>query len=400
MARSLSLASSSSGHKTKMPGLLREFVTVIVGGYQLSGFQEVDVRFSLKEAAVGGSLKSTWPSNSQPAKALRRGDQIEVRSQAVAEGQPPTPGGGDLICMGAVDAYEADIGEGPHKTVSLRFRSNSRDIIDCMPVDHPTGRVENRDFVGVAQDLGREFGIRFWTDLSGLPKLPQVQRIPGETLFATLDRIARHEGLLMVGQPDSSVKVTRAGATGERHAGALIEGQPPIDRVSVRVAAERERSKITTKAQRRYGADADDLQQRDDYVTGKGNGRARHHEAIVETDPSSKTKLRTRGKWHHLRSFGDGMQVAPRVSRWRDEGGTLWTPGLLVAVRIPSEDIDMDMLLSEVTLKQGLGPDGGTRAELVLTDPRDYGGDKPMGPGEPDEIDPGDGIDVGGGGDF
>jgi prophage tail gpP-like protein len=352
-----------------------EFVTVVCDGQQFAGFEQIEIRRSLQSAAMSFHLQATWPRYTPQAKAIRNGQDIEVYTQRVAEGQKPRAGAGELLLTGAVDEYDADIGEGSTKKIVLNGRSHGRDIVDCPPVDHPTLRSENKTLLGVAQDLGAEFDVEFSTD-QNLDPIEKVQATPGEKLFETLERHARMEGLLIVAQPDGSVKFTRAGS--QRHAGALVEGDGPVNRWSIRIAPATQRSPVVVRGQRHKGYGKDNLRQEDRYAVG--NAGRRHRPALVPLEGDRPgNQLRTRGSWHHLRSFGFGNTVSPRVSSWRDQAGTLWTPGFLMAIRVPSEELDLDMVLSEVTFRQGLGRDAGTRAELVFTDPRNLGGAKPMG---------------------
>lgn len=367
-----------------MAAALIEFVTVVVDGYELSGWQEIDIRRSMKDAAIAFTLKATHAAWSAPAKRLRKAEEIEIYTS------PGTgvrgAGGGDLLCRGAVDSYEADLGEHEHKTITLHGRSHARDVIDCPPVNHPTGRAENKDLLGVARELGAEFGVGWDSDIA-LETIDKVQLRPGESLYQAIERQARIEGLMLLGKTDGGILITRAGT--KRHAGVLIEGEPPVNRVSIKLEPHKERSEVVVRGQRAGGTGKDNLRQEERIKLGN---KKRHRPALelVEGD-RYRTKLRTRGNWRHLRSF-QGNVISPRVSRWRDEDGLLWEPGRRMAVKVPSEELDVDFTLSDVTFRQGLGEDGGTRAELVFVDPRDYGGGAPPGGGgnsEAEEFDPG-----------
>jgi prophage tail gpP-like protein len=334
-------------------------------------------------------LKATWQSYTAPALALRNGAEVEIRSQLLAENQPPVPGGGDLICAGAVDDYEVDIVKGGNKSVTLHGRSHARDVIDCPPVDHPTGQVQNATLLEAAQQLGKEFAVA-WSSDQPLTKIAHVVWHAGETLFRTIEREANAEGVTLTGQRDGSIKLTRAGT--QRHSGALVEGQPPVSRWSVKVSLKTNRSVVAVRGQRPGSADPADLRQ--EVRVTPGNPPARHRPTLVYLDGDRvNKKLTTRGQWHHLRGFGFGTVVGPRVSSWRDGAGTLWDPGRLMAISVPSEQIDMDMVLSEVTLRQSRGQNNGTRAELVFVDPRSLGGSAPMGGSEPADQNPGETLD-------
>jgi prophage tail gpP-like protein len=359
-----------------MAGHIEEIVTVVVGGHELRGFEEIDLRRSMKEAMISFSLRATFAEGSASARMLRQADDIEIYTAAGRQGSRT------LLCRGAIDSYEADIGEGNSKIIVLHGRSHARDAIDCTPCRHPTGRVENKDLLGVAQDLGAEFDVPWRADVP-LDPIDKTQLRPGETLFQAIEQQARIEGLMLLGEPEGGVLITRAGT--KRHAGALREGKPPVNRVSVRLQKAAERSEIHVRGQRAHGTGKDALQQNEiftpDYPV---QGKRRHRPQVVYVEGDRiPTKLKRRAKWHHLRSF-EGNTIQMRVSRWRDEDGLIWEPGRLVALQVPSEELDVDFTLSEVVLRQGIGEHAGTRAELIMVDPRTHGGDKPQAGNEND----------------
>ena len=349
-----------------MSEALPEYVTLTVDGSVLMGWQEVEVDRSMQGGAISFSLKATNPSWSGPAKTLRQGRSVEIRTTpdlGAARG-----GGGDLLCRGEVDTYHARIGPGPNKDVTVTGRSKSRNAIDCPPVNHKTGRVENKDLLGVAQEFD-EFGIGFTTDQQ-LPKIPMVQRDPLETMFATIEREARKSGHMLAAQPDGTVKITRAGT--KRHAGALVEGQSPVKVWDINVAPHMKRSPIVVRGQRRLGHGKDNLRQ--EYRDGgDGDGPHRPHIVIPEGDYTLKD-LKKRAQWERLRAAGHGISVSPCVSRWRDDAGQLWDPGRLMAISVPSEDVDQDLTLSSVKFRQKIGEDEGTTADLTFVDPKAHGG--------------------------
>ena len=361
-----------------------EYVTLSVDGAVLMGWQEVDVTRSMQSAAIDFRLVATSPSWSAQAMSLRRGKDVTIRS---APDEPTARrGGGDLLCQGAIDSYEADIGEGGSKIVTISGRSKGRDAIDCPPVNHKTGRIANKTLLDAAKEFD-EFGIGFKTDQK-LEKLPLVQRRPQEALFDTLEREARRLGYMLAAQPDGSINITRAGT--KRHAGALIEGQSPARSIRVHIAPHTKRSPVVVRGQKRLGHGKDSLRQEE---RDEDKSEEKHRPALVIAEGDHTVKdLKRRAEWERLRRAGYGMQITFCVSRWRDDGSEFWDPGRLMAIRIPSEDVDQDLTLSTVKYSQKLGKNGGTVAELSFVDPKTHGGK--TGNGKSDEaFNPGDGLD-------
>jgi prophage tail gpP-like protein len=363
---------------------VEEIVTLVVDGHELCGWQSVTVARSMQDAAITFSLTATNPSWGPEAKALRKGKEIEIRTTPGSGGL--RPGGGDLLCKGYVDHYGARYGSGSNKVVSLSGRSKAADAIDCPPVKHKTGRVEKKTLDQVAKELD-EFGIEWRTDQK-LDPIPKVQRRPDEPLFATIEREARRLGLMLAGQTDGSVLITRAGT--KRHAGALVLGSSPVQEMSVDINLSSKRSPVVVRGQRAGGIGKESLRQE---VQEKDASVERHRPIIIILEGDAPEKeLKKRAKWERLRSSGFGTNVSAELSTWRDDGGQLWDAGRLVAIVAEPEDIDQDLTLSSVSFKQTI--ETGTIASLALVDPRAHGGKKPSGGGGSDQAyDPGEGLD-------
>ncbi len=335
-----------------------EEVTLVVGGTALRGFQEMNVKRSAEEAAIAFGFKATNPSWTADAFALRVGAAVEVRT------------GSELMCRGYIDEYNGDHGESGSHEVRCSGRSKAQDAIDCPPAKHKTGRIEKKTLLQAAKEFD-EFGLS-WTADVPLKPIAKIQRNPDETVFETVERYARREGLMLQGEPDGGIKITRAGT--KRHAGALVEGSPPIKKFGVAFSAKDKKSPIVVRGQRATGTDAKSLRQ-EIQSFDPSVGRYRPLVLFVEGDVDDK-KLKKRAEWERSRRSGAGVKVSITVAGWRDEAGELWKPGRLLAVSFPSERLDQDMSLSSVDFKQS---SSGTTADLEFVDPRAQGGKNPKG---------------------
>lgn len=340
-----------------------EDVTLTVGGLRLRGFQEVNVSRSAKAAAIAFGFKATNPAWTEDAFRLRMGAAVQLMA------------GSDLMADGYIDDYAGDHGEGGNHEVRCSGRSKSQDAIDCPPAKHKTGRIEKKTLLDAAKEFD-EFGVGFTTDQQ-LKPIDKIQRNPGETAFATIERYARREGLLLQGQPDGKIKITKAGT--KRHAGALVERQPPIKSFKVSFTAKDKRSPVVARGQRALGTDKKALRQ-EIQEFDPSVGRYRPLVVFVEGDADDE-KLKKRAKWEVSRRAGNACTVSVTVTGWRDEAGELWEPGRLMAIQFLSERIDQDMSLSSVNFKQSLKD--GTTAELEFCDPRALGGKDPKGQSDP-----------------
>ena len=347
-----------------------EIVSLVVDGHALQGWQRVSVTRSAEAAAISFSLNATNPAWSAEARALRKGKLVEIYTTPDTGQGLGAFTGGDLLCRGYVDEYEVEIGENGHREVGLSGRSKAGDAIDCPPAKHKTGLVENKDLKAAATEFD-EWDIGFTADVA-LKKIPMVQLVPGQSMFRVLEREARRVGVLLSGQPDGSVKITRAGST--RHGGGLIEGFAPLRKIKLRFSIQNKRSEVIVRGQTSTGTGKTALRQ-EERVKDKTVGR--HRPEILFNEGSDTAKeLKRRGKWQQLRRSGSGIAASVTVSTWRDAAGKLWSPPDLVPLSVPSEDLDMDFALSTVTFQQGVGEGegAGTLADLTLVDPRTLGG--------------------------
>lgn len=350
-----------------------EVVTLVIDGRALQGWQNVRVTRSAEAAAIAFDLQATNPAWSSEARAVQKGKQVEIYTSP--GGEIGSFGGGDLLCRGYVDDYEVEIGESANREVGLSGRSKAGDAIDCAPVKHKTGEVKDKKLDEVANEFD-EWDIGFRSDVD-TEALKKVQLVPGESMFRVLEREARHLGVLLTGQPDGSVKITKAGSS--RQSGGLVEGQPPLRGIKLRFSMQNRFSEIVARGQASDGTDEKAIRQ-EEKVTEQSIERYRPYLLFNEGSHTSK-ELKRRAEWEGLRRSGSGVSCTAKVSTWRDDGGKLWEPGKLVAVKIPSEDLDTDLAISTVSFQQsvGEGEGSGTIAELTLVDPKTLGGKESSG---------------------
>ncbi|MEE7460692.1 hypothetical protein MFUR16E_04760 [Methylobacterium fujisawaense] len=371
-------------------GFQPEIVTLTVDGQALQGWQGVHVTRSAKAAAIGFTLRAANPGWSAQARLVRKGKEVKIYTAPATAGALGTfnAGKSDLLCTGYADDYEVESAPGV-RDVGISGRSKAGDAIDCPPVKHKTGLEENKTLLEAAKAFD-EWGINFTSDVV-LQKLREIQLVPGEPLFSTLEREARHCGVLLTGQPDGGVKITRGGKG--RHAGTLVHGQPPCKRWKLACSIENKRSKVHVRGQRSLGTDEDALRQEE---TAEDDSVGRHRPAIVHHEGDHVDReLKRRAEWEQLRRSGSGISIQVKVATWRDEAGKLWEPGSLVAVQWEDEEIDQDLAISTVVFNQVTGEgesEVGTWADLTLVDPRTLGGKKPSEGGDNGGPDGADGV--------
>jgi prophage tail gpP-like protein len=353
---------------------ISEDVSLTVDGLRLRGFQEVNVTRSMKEATISYGLRVTNPAWSSDAFAVRFAREVELAT------------GTELMCRGTVDEYESECEE-EKREVRISGKSKGALAARHPPVKHKTGRIENKDLLAVAKEF-TETGVEWRSDVK-LPPIPLVQRHPLDSVFATVERYARSLGVMLVGQPDGAILITRG--SDKRHGGELAEGVRPMTSFKVKVSQKNKASPTLVRNQRRVGVAASDLRD-EQTIYDPSDGRFRPAIIYGETD-QDKQSAKNRGEWQRLRmgAFG-GLSATIGVAGWRDSDGLLWEPGRLVFLRIPSERIEQDMRIESVTFTQNLKD--GTTAELTLVDPNTTGAKSKSGAagGKRNKSDPGYGV--------
>lgn len=352
-------------------GVLLERISVAVDGYAIQGFQSVEISRSMQSGAMTFRIEADASSWSPQAMAMRNGKQVEIYASPDLGGRPDDLG--DLLLTGAVDDYDAEMTPDSH-SISLTGRSKGRDAIDCPPVKHKTGQVKMKTLLQAAQEFD-EFGVG-WSSDQQLQPIPVIQRSPEEAMYTTIDRYCERQGLLLVAQTDGSIKITRAGA--QRHPGALVLGQSPVNSMGVTISNVHKRSPVVARGQRRDGVGKQNLRQE---AQDSGDAEDYRPALVIAEGDHTLQDLQRRAKWLRLRMAAFGIRPRATVSRWRDDAGTVWTPGLLVAIENDIEGINGDFCLSSVTLTQrnGDGKDTGTRARLEFVDPAAHGGSGGVG---------------------
>ena len=359
---------------------VEEIVTLTVDGQVMIGWQDVSLNRSQESAEISFNLGATNPSWSDEAKRLRHGSEVEIRTSAA--GGRARPGRGDLMCAGHITGYGAKYAK--TKQVTIEGKSKSADAVDCHPVKHKTGRFENKTLLDIAKELD-EVRCGFKTDQK-LDKIAKVQRQPHDTIFQTLEREARRLGLMLSGQPDGSINITRAGT--KRHAGALILSQSPVEEMDVKIKCGEKYSHYVARGQRSKGVGKDNLRQEE--TEKDGSVKRNRPLLIIPEGDWSKKELKKRLRWERLRRASFGTTISVKVATWRDEAGQLWEPGRLMAIVNEAEDIDGDYALQTANLRQG--QQEGTVAYLTFVDPKAAGGKD--GTDKSDGVfDPGGGID-------
>lgn len=347
-----------------------EIVTLQAGGIT---FQPVTiaVRVSHEEAARSFEAKLKHPQYPQAAllEKLRQSPDCTIRARRSDGVAIEAAGGGDLMLTGHVEKRSPRLGA-EEKELPVSGRSKTGDLIDSS-AEHKSGEWREKKAPDALRDLAEAHGIAVESDVEHKTR-PVARLRPGETVFAFAERWARAEGFTITDTPQGTLKLAREPK--KAHAGVIADGSgwPALVSASAVHDDSKRFKDVKVKAQAPDGYAADQLE-----IEGKASdeGGARNRtRIIVPPEVIKKNEARDRAKWHRDRAAGEGTTAEITVKGWRDQAGTLWTPGWTIAVDIADLGLKQGMMIKTVSFEQSDASGDGTVARLSLVDPRAFGG--------------------------
>jgi prophage tail gpP-like protein len=328
----------------------QEIVTVLADGKAWSAFRRVMVRASFRDAALSFHIDiAAEPGPVVTARVFKAGTAIDILSN------------GDLLCRGYVDRYRPRLDEHNRAEIAVSGRSRSQDFIDSSAL-HDTGNFQKKTLV----EIGR--AIHAGSDIATDQVLAKTdyQLTPGEGAFRALEKLARSQGVWLVGQPDGSILITVAGA---RRNGPLIEGVNCLSLEADHNWSGRH-SKVIVRAQQPWGHGAAALEieaeARDAEV------KRNRPVVVIQDDDSDKSRAGKRARHRRDSEAGNSLKANIKTQGFRDDAGKLWKPGNLSFTQSPFLDIAQDMAIETVTFTQDRGK--GSDSQISLCDPRALGG--------------------------
>jgi prophage tail gpP-like protein len=330
-----------------------EFVTVSAGGGVYSAFESVQVTAAFNEAARSFSLDLAAPAGGDATAAMFYcGTPVEISAN------------GELLCAAYVDRFEPHLSDHNQAIVKISGRGKGQDAIDSSAM-HPTGYFKNQTPLQIAQALDK-FGIGFTSDQQMQP-VPFYHLTPGETVFRCIEKLCRQEGLLLAGQPDGSIKLTKLGGGAQA---PLIEGRNcKVLRADHNWAGRH--SHVIARGQRPIGAGGADTTQIEHTATDGAVTRYRPHVLVIDGDTDN-TRAAMRARYRIMREAGHSLKATVTVQGFHDDGGALWTPGNTVFLDSPFLAVHQLMGIERVVYAQARK--AGSLSHLSLVDPAALGG--------------------------
>jgi prophage tail gpP-like protein len=326
-------------------------VVLVVGGDRHDGWTNVTVRTSIEELAGSFSVEYTqrWMQGGDPV-AIGTGDPVTLRI------------GDTLVLTGYVDESFEEYDAATH-TVSVSGRSKTADLIDCAAV-YKGGRIGGKNLLEVAKLLCEPFGITVSLSEPGLDigDAATVQIQDGESVFETLNTIARKEGVLLLSDPSGNLVLARA-ATAPLPSLQLRSAEN-IKRGSLRSSARDRFSQYLLKGQTAADPLLKALGRSDLKYSVTDDGVTRYRPFMVLDHETTIARLRQRAAWERNTRAGRSLALTYDVQGWTNIYG-LWQPNTLLRVIDSTFGLDTDLLTTGVDFSRTL--EGGRTARIELS---------------------------------
>ncbi|MBK5914567.1 phage baseplate assembly protein [Rhodocyclus purpureus] len=354
-------------------------LTLKVGGQVFAGWKSVGIRLGLEQIAGTYELAITerWPN--QPREwSIPPGEFCELRI------------GDDVVICGYVDAVSVSYDANSHE-IRVSGRDRTGDLVDCSA---PSSAFSGLTFLQIAEKLTAPYGITVHDETAvgrklstqekkvgkqGTPpksprvggKLPKCAIQNGESVFRTLDKLARSEGVLLVSDGEGGLLITRAGMRGD--CATVLKFGENILRAQFEHSHANLYSQITVKGQM-AAADAGKFDvthaQPKGSVSRAGGAQtgssqiARYRPLILiaETQADGR-RCQQRAEWEAANREAKARKITVTVQGWRQENGELWKTNQRVKVVCPWMRVDEWWLIAGISFRLD---EGGSLSELTL----------------------------------
>jgi len=329
--------------------LLPHLVTLELDGQGFTQWTDVSISRSLESPARSFSVTAF---QQRPAQVVARpGSAAVLRLNGVP------------IVTGWVDDIDVarDVAG---SSVTFTGRSRVADLVDSAPAPGTPRRWTAAPPSLIVAALAAPFGITVTPPTVGNEPFRRFALEQNETVWDAIDRICSARGLLAIDDAAGNLTLTRLSrSTALRHVGTLQGGgnlknwtvsHKGSQRFSTYIARGQTVGDIVTPpalAASVVGQAVDVGVSRPRYFTVDAHG--------LDTAGAI-----AKAQWEATTRYGRAITVIGEVPGWTDAAGALWTPGQLVAVRIPHAGLDTDLVIVEANASKSAS--GGSSTSLVL----------------------------------
>ncbi len=330
-----------------------EIVSVVVGGTQFFGWEKVAVNLAADKAARSFALTAADGTDLGAAFSFLPDQTIDVYA------------GDDLLLHGWIEQLIPSF-EAANHTIEVSGRSKSADAVESS-ANHKTGELKNKNLLQIAKEID-DTGVKYTTD-TDLKTIDKFRLNPGETVFEALDRLAKYDGVLLMGQADGSIMITKGGSKGNVHP-PLVEGVNILGG-SATYDFSGKAKKVKIRGQHIFGQSSKNSLRIGADATNPAMQRNITKSIVGERDLTGIDQAKERASNHLVRQQAQASSASIKVQGWRDANGAIWTPNSLVFVNSQALRMNQTFAIKDVSLTQD---SSGTIAQLSLVDPRSLHG--------------------------
>ncbi len=328
-------------------------VALLVDGKEYAGWKTISISAGVERQARDFDLAITWrwPESGGEAHKIKLGSRCEVKI------------GGDLVLTGYVFATPISY-DARQVTLGVSGRSLTADVVDCSAARNQWRRQSVAD---VVKALVQPYGITVVNQVSDAISIVDHQVDPGETVFASIDRLLSASALLSTDDEYGRLVLADLGSAGRAtdeirlgEGGNVLSGGAEFD--FSQVFSEYECIGQKSGDDDSFGEGASEVQ-----ALASDDRIARYRNLTVEPQGQVTTAIAARRvNWERGSRMGRALKAEYVILGWRQSDGSLWRHNMIVRVVDSMMGFDRDMLIVEIKY---VLDEQGTRCECVVAPP-------------------------------
>lgn len=244
-------------------------------------------------------------------------------------------------------------------------------LADCPPPgDSVPLEFDGLGLRAIAESLAAPFGVAVECQVDDGAKFDRVAIETEQQIFSFLAELAKQRNLVLSNTSEGALLCWRSVAPGAP-VGRLVEGEPPLGRVSASFSPQQYFSEVTAFAPARPGRSGGRYTQPNPFLRDRLRPMSFK---VDDTDPAD-APAAARAKLGRM--FGAmASYTVEDLPGWRDPRGALWRPNTTLLLSAPSAMIyqESELLIRSVTFRQDASTETAS-LELVL--PGAYSGGVP-----------------------
>ena len=335
-----------------------ETAIIVVDGQKFGDWTTVHVSTDFKQAVrvfSVGVVERTGGKLVSKTKQIMPGKKVQVFLA------------GEKIAEAAVWQRQVSFNATTHG-VLIVGRSMTGDLVDSS-APMKTSQYRNYAFQPIAEKLLQPFGVKLIMQnapAAASKTFKDVSFIPGESVYAVVERLARMRGMFVTDDADGNLVV---GHATKNMQGDLVEGRNIIE--ANFLLQDDRYSNLSVIGQDRGddGTNGDKARQPAAFVQGGSDVRYRPL-LIASEQPGDSVDMKHRAEHDANHYLDQKVEIAVKVQGWKAPNGKLWKAGEQTLIRSPMMPIAQAMAIQSAEFHQD---QSGTHTSLMLVMPNRLG---------------------------